>query len=54
MSWKISKDGGLDYDAQAALKAKRVREKYLKYIKAMHERHNEAREKLELWKNKRK
>lgn len=39
MSWKKSKDGGLDFDVKTELK-------YRKVIKEMDERHNDASEKF--------
>lgn len=46
MSWKQSKDGGLDFDVKTELE-------YRKVIKDMEERHRKADEKMRMWKNKR-
>lgn len=46
MSWKKSKDGGLDYDVRRELEYRRV-------IKEMEERHSEADKKMAEWKQKR-
>ena len=46
MSWKRSKDGGLDYDVRRELEYRRV-------IREMEERHRKADEKMADWKQKR-
>jgi len=46
MSWKRSKDGGLDFDVSRQLEYNRV-------IREMKERHRKADEKMLAWKNKR-
>ena len=46
MSWKRSKDGGLDYDVRRQLEYNRV-------IREMEERHQKADEKMLAWKQER-
>jgi hypothetical protein len=46
MTWKRSRDGGLDYDVRRQLEYNRV-------IREMEERHEKANDKMKMWMNKR-
>ena len=53
MSWKKSKDGGLDFDVRDEMKRRELHRKYEEAKKKMFDRHKKADENLEVWKNNR-